>query len=90
LQPRARSLVTARIDVFVIDKSSNKPVRDARSLLSRSIKSEHGGQIQTLAICGMSSSPRQPPQPPVHAFRMIRRHPRPNIELHQAENELHA
>jgi hypothetical protein len=56
LQPRARSLVTARIDVFVIDKSSNKPVRDARSLLSRSIKSEHGGQIQTLAICGMSSS----------------------------------
>ena len=43
------------IDVFVIDMSSNKPVRDARSLRARSIKSEHGGQIQTLAICGMSS-----------------------------------
>jgi hypothetical protein len=44
------------IDVFVIEMSSNKPVRDAISLLARSIKSELGGQIQTLAICGMSSS----------------------------------
>jgi hypothetical protein len=51
----AKGAVPCGIDVFVIDMSSNKPVRDARSLRARSIKSEHGGQIQTLAICGMSS-----------------------------------